>query len=334
MTIDFRYNASDNLRYIMNRFSSLRAQSHTCDNRKRACLSLTIRTKSSLAWNALVRKDTSLFWVCYWLNPRHALFLDASWFVSIFQLSQKLQIVNGFSPLEADIWLMLFTFAAPLESMISAIVVEKLKVPSIYIVIFASILQVIGFVLLSTLPASSDLIPAQYDYEVIAGFECDINISLLMLMTPFFVETRDKSKRPVPQQNMPVVRLLIRNASGGYGRCYSISCYGWRSRSCSRSDCSQWLRKSASHSVSLERESWFSVSISRHGCDVYNGSASVDQRCFCEEIQSSDENSSWVCSSADSLVYAYVAEKADKGLDTSKRDKDRGLRFLEEISIR
>lgn len=103
--------------------------------------------------------------------------------------------MNGLSPLNAGIRLMPFTFAAPVGSVISAMVAGKIKLPPIYIVIFASILQVIGFVLLSTLPASSRLDHAQYGYEIIAGFGCGVNISLLLLMTPFTVEPRDKGTR-------------------------------------------------------------------------------------------------------------------------------------------
>jgi hypothetical protein len=125
---------------------------------------------------------------------RNALFLGAPWFVAIFQLPQKLQIVNGVSPLQAGIRLMPFTFAAPVGSMVSALIAGKMKIPPIYIVLFASVLQVIGFSLLSTLPASSELLPAQSGYEVIAGFGSGINISLLMLMTPFSVKSKDKGQ--------------------------------------------------------------------------------------------------------------------------------------------
>ena len=128
------------------------------------------------------------------LMSSNALFLGAPWFVAIFQLPQKFQFVNGISPLGAGIRLMPFTFAAPIGSMISAIIAGKLKVPPIYIVIFASMLQVIGFVLLSTLPASSRIIAAQYGYEVIAGFGCGINISTLVLMTPFSVQKQDNGE--------------------------------------------------------------------------------------------------------------------------------------------
>ena len=87
-----------------------------------------------------------------------------------------------------------FTFAAPIGSVASSIVAGKMKVPPIYLVIFASILQVIGFAFLSTLPYSPEIVASQYGYEILSGFGCGINITLLILMTPFSVESRDKGK--------------------------------------------------------------------------------------------------------------------------------------------
>jgi hypothetical protein len=68
------------------------------------------------------------------------------------------------------------------------------KIPPLYWVIFASVLQVIGFSLLSTVSNSHDIPAAQYGYQVIAGFGCGINISLLLVMIPFRVQDRDKGK--------------------------------------------------------------------------------------------------------------------------------------------
>ena len=82
-----------------------------------------------------------------------------------------------------------FTFASPVGSVIAAIVAKK--IPPIYLVLFASILQVVGFALLTTIPFTLNTIPAMYGYEVIAGFGIGINITLLILMTPFSVEKRD-----------------------------------------------------------------------------------------------------------------------------------------------
>lgn len=90
---------------------------------------------------------------------------------------------------------MSFTFSAPVGSMVSAIVPKKAQVPLIYIIMFASSLQAIGFVLLSTLPATIELVAAQTGYEIIAGFGCGINLSLLILIIPFAVVSSDKGER-------------------------------------------------------------------------------------------------------------------------------------------
>lgn len=70
----------------------------------------------------------------------------------------------------------------------------KVKVPPIYLVIAASLLQVVGFSLLSILPVSKAISAAQYGYEVIAGFGVGVNISTLILMTPYSVQKRDQGK--------------------------------------------------------------------------------------------------------------------------------------------
>ena len=131
----------------------------------------------------------SRIWMGMLLN---AVFLGAPWFVAIFQLPQRLQVVNSVSPLEAGIRFIPFTFAAPLGSIVAPTIAKAGKVAPIYMVVFASVIQVIGFALLSSLPASQSIAHAQYGYEILAGFGCGINITLLILMTPFCVEDRDK----------------------------------------------------------------------------------------------------------------------------------------------
>ncbi|OGM40588.1 hypothetical protein ABOM_010663 [Aspergillus bombycis] len=109
-------------------------------------------------------------WIGMLLN---SIFLGGTWFVTIFQLPQRFQVVNGLSPLQAGIRFIPFTAAAPVGSALSS--------------------AVVGFALLSTLSASLTITAAQYGYQIIAGFGCGINISLLILMTPFTVEERDKA---------------------------------------------------------------------------------------------------------------------------------------------
>lgn len=125
---------------------------------------------------------------------RSAIFLGGPWFCAIFQLPQRYQIVNSLEPLEAGLRLIPFTLAAPFGSIISAGLAKGARIPALYFVILAALLQVIGFALLSTVPESHQISAAQYGYEIIAGFGCGINISLLLVMIPFRVQERDKGK--------------------------------------------------------------------------------------------------------------------------------------------
>ncbi|KAG8157943.1 hypothetical protein KVR01_012215 [Diaporthe batatas] len=122
-----------------------------------------------------------------------AIFLGGPWFCAIFQLPQRYQIVNSLQPLDAGVRLIPFTLAAPVGSIVSAVLAKAAKIPPLYLVIFAAVLQVIGFSLLSTIPESTHIIAAQYGYQIIAGFGCGINISLFLVMTPFRVQERDKA---------------------------------------------------------------------------------------------------------------------------------------------
>jgi hypothetical protein len=114
------------------------------------------------------------------------------WIGAIFQLPQKFQIVHAQSPIASGVKTIPFTGTAPIASIATAIIAKK-GVPPIYLVLFASILQVIGFALLGTLPLSSTILKAQYGYQVIAGFGAGANSSLLILMAPLSVkQQKDK----------------------------------------------------------------------------------------------------------------------------------------------
>lgn len=110
----------------------------------------------------------------------------------MFQLPQRLQVVNGLSPIQAGVRFIPFSLAAPFGSVVSAIMAKAAKLPLVYMIMFAAALQVIGFALLSTLATTKAVSPAQYGYQIIAGFGCGVNISMLVLITPFCVQERDK----------------------------------------------------------------------------------------------------------------------------------------------
>src|SRR5437660_1252776 len=110
----------------------------------------------------------------------------------MFQIPQQYQIVKCLSPLQAGVRFIPFTIAAPVGSVIAPTIGKIFSVPLVYLVLVASIIQVVGYALFTTLPTSMNIEAAQYGYQIIAGFGCGINITLLSLMTPFAVEERDQ----------------------------------------------------------------------------------------------------------------------------------------------
>ncbi|PYH88111.1 MFS general substrate transporter [Aspergillus ellipticus CBS 707.79] len=127
-------------------------------------------------------------WLAMLLN---AICLGATWFVTMFELPQRFQIVNALSPFDAAVRFIAFTLAAPIGSIFAPTIGKKFKVPLLYLVLFASCVQVIAYALLGTFDDSLQIHARQYGYQILAGFGCGINISLLILMTPFAVEKRD-----------------------------------------------------------------------------------------------------------------------------------------------
>ncbi|RAH65665.1 MFS general substrate transporter [Aspergillus aculeatinus CBS 121060] len=119
--------------------------------------------------------------------------LGAVWFSTMFQLPQRFQIVNQLTPLQAAVRFIPFTVAAPVASVAAPALGKLLKVPLIYLVLSASLLQVVSYVLLGTMPESLSIPAAQYGYQILAGFGCGVNLTLLILMTPFTIEKRDSA---------------------------------------------------------------------------------------------------------------------------------------------
>ncbi|KAI0835189.1 MFS multidrug transporter-like protein [Hypoxylon sp. FL0890] len=121
------------------------------------------------------------------------LFLGGPFVVSVYQLPQRFQLVNGLNGLDAALRLIPFTIASPLGTGLAAAVAGKFKVPAILIIITGACLQVIGFSLLGTLPITTDLLPRTYGFEVIAGFGCGMNLALLFVIIPLVAEQRDQA---------------------------------------------------------------------------------------------------------------------------------------------
>ncbi|KAI0100756.1 putative multidrug resistance protein fnx1 [Nemania sp. FL0031] len=111
--------------------------------------------------------------------------------IGMFILPQRFQLVYGTSGLDAGVRLIPFTAVIPVGSIFASILAGKYKVPPIYLLILGSILQVLGFALIGTLPSTLSIPNRIYGFQILAGWGCGINFSLLFILIPFFNEKQD-----------------------------------------------------------------------------------------------------------------------------------------------
>ncbi|KAI0531883.1 putative multidrug resistance protein fnx1 [Xylaria digitata] len=113
--------------------------------------------------------------------------------VTIYQIPQVFQLVYRFTYLDAGIRVVPFTALWSVGLIVGPTLTRKFKIPPIYIILTGSVIQVIGFALLATLPVSLTTPPQIYGYEVIAGLGCGLVFPLLFAMIPFVTEGRDRA---------------------------------------------------------------------------------------------------------------------------------------------
>lgn len=112
----------------------------------------------------------------------------------MFILPQRFQLVYGTSGLDAGVKLIPFTAFIPIGSIFASTLAGRAKIPPVYLLLLGSALQVLGFSLIGTLPSTLDIPARIYGYQILAGWGCGINFSLLFILIPFVNEKRDHGK--------------------------------------------------------------------------------------------------------------------------------------------
>lgn len=98
------------------------------------------------------------------------------------------------TPLEAGVRLLAYAVTSPVGIVLATILTGKLRIPFVYVLMLGSVLQTVGFALLSTVSNTVDVWPGQYGYSVIAGLGTGSSIGSLYMMAPIVVEKRDQRK--------------------------------------------------------------------------------------------------------------------------------------------
>ncbi|KAF2106036.1 putative efflux pump antibiotic resistance protein [Lophiotrema nucula] len=119
-------------------------------------------------------------------------FLCGAVFTScMIQIPLRFQAVNNESPWHAGVRLIPFGVAAPVGGALTAAIVKKRKVPVIYMLFPAAILQILGLLFMSRLTLDNILWKGQYGLQFVTGIGCGISMGVVTLMTPYAIEKRD-----------------------------------------------------------------------------------------------------------------------------------------------
>ncbi|KAI3010430.1 hypothetical protein CBS147346_1643 [Aspergillus niger] len=113
--------------------------------------------------------------------------------VSIVEIPQRFQVVNGSSPLGAGVKLLAFAVSVPVGMIICSILTGRLSLPFVYLGIAGVTMQVVGFFLFSEIRAETHIWSGQFGYLVLAGLGTGLGVAVFYLMLPLVVAVTDQS---------------------------------------------------------------------------------------------------------------------------------------------
>ncbi|CAH0033861.1 unnamed protein product [Clonostachys rhizophaga] len=113
--------------------------------------------------------------------------------VTVFQLPQRFQIINGLSSVDAGVRLVPFGVTVPIGAMLGSRIAGNLRVPPIFVAIGGAILQVVGFALLSQLPSTTQIPPSVYGFQVLCGIGVGATYQSLYILVPLIVGIKDQA---------------------------------------------------------------------------------------------------------------------------------------------
>ena len=100
---------------------------------------------------------------------RNTFLIGAVLYPCIVQIPQRFMTVHGLSPFSAATKRLSFGVLGAGGSPVAAALMDRLKIPPCWVILFGAILQVIGLVLLTRIDDTSKIDRAQYAYQVLTG---------------------------------------------------------------------------------------------------------------------------------------------------------------------
>jgi uncharacterized membrane protein len=127
--------------------------------------------------------------------------------VTIINIPQRFQIVNGLSPVNAGIQMLPLLLLSAVGAATTGAICSKKNI-AFYFLVFSNILQILGTGLLSALPATEDIIASQYGIQIFLGFGFGMDLVSLIIVSRVEVDLEDHStprpSSPPPPTSLPV----------------------------------------------------------------------------------------------------------------------------------
>lgn len=116
-------------------------------------------------------------------------------YIIVILIPQRLETVNGESPIASGIKLLSYTLVAAVGGIMANVMVATINVAPIYIMAFFAVLNTLGTGLLISLPSTTSISPELYGYAAIAGIGIGGTWSIAILYIGFVVDDRDIGKQ-------------------------------------------------------------------------------------------------------------------------------------------
>ncbi|KAF7930610.1 uncharacterized protein EAE98_005010 [Botrytis deweyae] len=120
----------------------------------------------------------------------YALFSGVPFVTLVIEIPQRVQNISNTSTLIAGVRVLPYTMSVAVGSAITGGLTAKGRIPPIYVLITATILQILGTGLLYSIPVTAHMPASFYGYEVLAGMGVGLGLTTLLSITPFIVEKR------------------------------------------------------------------------------------------------------------------------------------------------
>ncbi|KAH7130092.1 major facilitator superfamily domain-containing protein [Dendryphion nanum] len=118
-------------------------------------------------------------------------FVGVVFSVLLVQIPQRFMAVHGLSPMAAATRLLAFGAFVPTGSSIAAVLMGKPKIPPVWIILGAIVMQIFGVIFLSRLPVSAKIDNSQYGLLFLTGTGIGLVNGALVLLVPYAMEKRD-----------------------------------------------------------------------------------------------------------------------------------------------